>query len=133
MERKMFKKYSVTLLVLLSMFFTTGCSTQGNNSKQAKKNDTIRVTYQLKSGRRSLGTKNIQLKKGTEVDTGLKKAWPTKEHKGLVTEINGHKQNDKKQKYWTYTINGKKAKKGVKQQKVNNKNKIVFTLQKVSE
>ena len=129
----MLKKYSVTLLVLLNMLFATGCSRQNNNLKQVKKNDTVRVTYQLKSGRRSLGTKNVQLKKGTKVDTGLKKAWPTKEHKGMIKEINGHKQNDKKQKYWMYTINGKKASKGVKQQNVKDKNKIIFTLQKVSE
>ncbi|KRK09281.1 hypothetical protein FD11_GL001031 [Ligilactobacillus pobuzihii E100301 = KCTC 13174] len=133
MERKMSKKYPVTLLVLLSMIFTTGCSTQGNASKQVKKNNTIRVTYQLKSGDHSLDTKNVKLKKGAKIDTGLKKAWPTKERNGMVTEIDGHKQNDKKQKYWMYTINGKKAEKGVKQQKVNNKNKIIFTLQKVNE
>lgn len=94
---------------------------------------TISVTYQLKQGDHSLGTKQIKSKKNAKVISSLRKVWPVKTHKGMVTEIRGYKQNPKKNEYWLYTVNGKTAKKGVEQQTITKKSKIVFTLEKMSE
>ena len=127
------KKPFILLVTFLILLFAGGCSTQSNGTNQSKPTNTIRVTYQIKDSSQSLGTKKVSVKKGAKVETGLKKAWPTKIQKGMVTEINGHKQNNKNDEYWLYTINGKKANKGVAQQQVHNKNKIVFKLEKVSQ
>jgi hypothetical protein len=64
---------------------------------------------------------------------GLKKAWTVKLQKGMVTQIGSHKQNAKKNVYWTYKVNGKTVKKGVQQQKVKNKDKITFNLNRYKE
>ncbi|MGN1283978.1 MAG: DUF4430 domain-containing protein, partial [Candidatus Limosilactobacillus intestinavium] len=102
-----------------------------SSSNSAAKNQ-ITVNYTLKEGKKTIDTKSIKIpKKKAKVITGLKKAWKVQETKGFVTSIDGKKQNPKKKIYWTYTINGKWASKGVDQQAVANKDKVKFTLDKV--
>ncbi len=59
------------------------------------------------------------------------KGWKVKQTKGFITSIDGKSQNPKKKIYWTYTINGKWAKKGAAEQNVKNNDKVKFTLDKV--
>lgn len=121
-----------TIVAFLTLFLT-GCSNSNSSSSSnsAVKNQ-ITVNYTLKEGKKTIDTKSIKIpKKKAKVITGLKKAWKVQETKGFVTSIDGKKQNPKKKTYWTYTINGKWASKGVDQQAVANKDKVKFTLDKV--
>ncbi|WP_374955781.1 DUF4430 domain-containing protein [Lactobacillus bombicola] len=56
----------------------------------------------------------------------------SEEHNGFITAIDGKSQDTHKQIYWTYTINGKFANKGAAEQKVNNHDKVKFTLAKMN-
>lgn len=127
------KQNRFSLIFAIIAFFTlalTGCSNNNSAPKKANSNQ-ISVNYTLKEGKKTVDSKTVKVPKKSKVITGLKKAWKVQETKGFITAIDGKKQNPKKKIYWTYTINGKWATKGVTQQKVANKDKVKFTLDKV--
>lgn len=98
---------------------------------QAKSNsNSIKVTYTLKNNKKQIGKKTITLKKNDSVMKGLKKGWKVSESKGYITSIDGHKQNDKKQIYWTYTVNKKQVNVGANKKKLHNKDHVEFKLSK---
>lgn len=120
-----------TIVAFLTLVLTGCSSNNSSNAKNTAKNQ-ISVNYTLKEGKKTVDTKTVKIpKKKAKVITGLKKAWKVQETKGFVTAIDGKKQNPKKKIYWTYTINGKWASKGVDLQSVANKDKVKFTLDKV--
>lgn len=123
---KKFKVLSSILAMFLAFFMLTGYT----NKDQKGSNNTIKVTYTLKQGKKTVATRNTTLKKNDKVITGLKKNWKVKEAKGFITSIDGRKENQKKSIYWTYTVNGKKVNKLANQQTLKNNDKVQFTLDK---
>lgn len=123
---KKFKVLSSILAMFLAFFMLTGYT----NKDQKGNNNTIKVTYTLKQGKKTVATRNITLKKNDKVITGLKKNWKVEEAKGFITSIDGRKENQKKSIYWTYTVNGKKVNKLANQQTLKNNDKVQFTLDK---
>ena len=123
---KKFKVLSCILAMFLAFFMLTGYT----NKDQKGSNNTIKVTYTLKQGKKTVATKNTTLKKNDKVITGLKKNWKVEEAKGFITSIDGRKENQKKSIYWTYTVNGKKVNKLANQQTLKNNDKVQFTLDK---
>lgn len=120
-----------TIVAFLTLVLTGCSSNNSSNAKNTAKNQ-ISVSYTLKEGKKTVDSKTVKIpKKKAKVITGLKKAWKVQETKGFVTAIDGKKQNPKKKIYWTYTLNGKWASKGVDLQSVANKDKVKFTLDKV--
>ncbi|MBD5805798.1 DUF4430 domain-containing protein [Limosilactobacillus walteri] len=114
------------LLVMFLAFFVL----TGYTNKNEKSNDTIKVTYTIKEGKKTVDTKKTTLKKNDKVIVGLKKNWKVKEAKGFITSIDGKKENQKKGIYWTYTVNGKSVNKLANQQTLKNNDKVQFTLDK---
>ncbi|MCH5384846.1 hypothetical protein DKZ23_09830 [Limosilactobacillus reuteri] len=123
---KKFKVLSSILAIFLAFFMLTGYT----NKDQKSSNNTIKVTYTLKQGKKTVATRNTTLKKNDKVITGLKKNWKVEEAKGFITSIDGRKENQKKSIYWTYTVNGKKVNKLANQQTLKNNDKVQFTLDK---
>lgn len=123
---KKFKVLSSILAMFLAFFMLAGYT----NKDQKGSNNTIKVTYTLKQGKKTVATKNTTLKKNDKVITGLKKNWKVEEAKGFITSIDGRKENQKKSIYWTYTVNGKKVNKLANQQTLKNNDKVQFTLDK---
>ena len=123
---KKFKVLSCILAMFLAFFMLTGYT----NKDQKGSNNTIKVTYTLKQGKKTVATKNTTLKKNDKVITGLKKNWKVEEAKGFITSIDGRKENQKKSIYRTYTVNGKKVNKLANQQTLKNNDKVQFTLDK---
>ena len=123
---KKFKVLSCILAMFLAFFMLTGYT----NKDQKGSNNTIKVTYTLKQGKKTVATKNTTLKKNDKVITGLKKNWKVEEAKGFITSIDGRKENQKKSIYWTYTVIGKKVNKLANQQTLKNNDKVQFTLDK---
>ena len=145
------KKKTLTVVVALAAFVglfanqpvqnqdvqaakTTKTAKKTTKKAKAKR---ISVTYTLKDttkakNKRALAKKTFKVKKGTSVFTALKKAWKvnyTKSSYGVfITKIHGL-GNEKKKRYWTYTVDGKLAKVAANKQKLTkNKSKVVFTL-----
>ena len=110
-------------------FFFQGIPQQDRNQDKSRAFKVDRPASEV--GKKTVDSKTVKVPKKSKVITGLKKAWKVQETKGFITAIDGKKQNPKKKIYWTYTINGKWATKGVNQQKVANKDKVKFTLDKV--
>ncbi|MCC4380372.1 DUF4430 domain-containing protein [Limosilactobacillus reuteri] len=123
---KKFKVLSSILAMFLAFFMLTGYT----NKDRKGSNNTIKVTYTLKQGKKTVVTRNTTLKKNDKVITGLKKNWKVEEAKGFITSIDGRKENQKKSIYWTYTVNGKKVNKLANQQTLKNNDKVQFTLDK---
>ncbi|QWS03972.1 DUF4430 domain-containing protein [Limosilactobacillus reuteri] len=123
---KKFKVLSSILAMFLAFFMLTGYTNKDQNGS----NNTIKVTYTLKQGKKTVATRNTTLKKNDKVITGLKKNWKVEEAKGFITSIDGRKENQKKSIYWTYTVNGKKVNKLANQQTLKNNDKVQFTLDK---
>ncbi|MBB1110508.1 MULTISPECIES: DUF4430 domain-containing protein [Limosilactobacillus] len=123
---KKFKVLSSILVMFLAFFILTGYTDKDRKGS----NNTIKVTYTLKQGKKTVATKNTTLKKNDKVITGLKKNWKVEEAKGFITSIDGRKENQKKSIYWTYTVNGKKVNKLANQQTLKNNDKVQFTLDK---
>lgn len=123
------KKLSVFATIIL--FFTFSLASCQNNQEKAKpKTDQITVTYTLKDNKKAFANKKVHLKKNSTVATGLKKTWKIKSQKEFITAIDGKSQNPQKKIYWTYTVNGKMVNKSAYQQKLKNKDKVVFTRSK---
>ncbi|MBL3530504.1 DUF4430 domain-containing protein [Companilactobacillus zhachilii] len=97
---------------------------------QASSNKTIKVTYTLKKNKKQIAKKTLKLKKGATVTTGLKKGWKVTDKKGFISEIDGHKQNNKKKIYWTYTVNKKQVNVSADKKKLKNKDHVEFKLSK---
>ncbi|MBD5091035.1 MAG: DUF4430 domain-containing protein [Lactobacillus sp.] len=123
---KKLKFFGSMLIMFLAFFMLTGYTNKG----QKGNDNTIKVTYTLKQGKKIVATKQTTLKKNDKVITGLKKNWKVEEAKGFITSIDGRKENQKKNIYWTYTVNGKKVNKLANQQTLKNNDKVQFTLDK---
>nr|WP_301183843.1 DUF4430 domain-containing protein [Limosilactobacillus reuteri] len=84
----------------------------------------------MKDNKKTFANKKVHLKKNSTVATGLEKNWKVKSQKEFITAIDGKSQNLWKKIYWTYTVNGKMVNKTADQQKLKNKDKVVFTWSK---
>lgn len=123
---KKLKLFDSILVMFLAFFMLTGYANKDHKSDS----NTIKVTYTLKQGKKTVATKKTTLKKNDKAITGLKKNWKVEEAKGFITSIDGRKENQKKSIYWTYTVNGKKVNKLANQQTLKNNDKVQFTLDK---
>ncbi len=127
---KMMKWIAGLVTVFLAFLFLNGI--KGNNTPVQASNN-IKVTYTLKKNNKQFANKKVTVKDNATVLNGLKKGWKVKvADKDMVSSIDGHSQNNKKQIYWTYTINGKSSNKSVMQQHVKNNDHVVFNLSKMS-
>ncbi|MQS98184.1 DUF4430 domain-containing protein [Companilactobacillus halodurans] len=122
---KKFAAFLASLLMLLGVFAPATATTV-----QAKSTNNIKVTYTLKKNKKQIAKKTVKLKKNATVTKGLKKAWKVTDKKGFITKIDGHKQNNKKKIYWTYTVNKKKVNVSADKKKLHNKDKVEFKLSK---
>ncbi|RMC52103.1 DUF4430 domain-containing protein [Lactobacillus sp. ESL0228] len=126
------RKNKLTIIAGMATIFTFLLTSEQNTQEvAAKRTNNYTVTYTLNRSGKNLKKKSIKVAKKATVMTGLKKAWRVESTNGFVTAIDGKKQNPAKKIYWTYTINGKFANKGVTQQRVANHDKIKFTLAKI--
>ncbi|MQS76330.1 DUF4430 domain-containing protein [Lactobacillus halodurans] len=122
---KKFAAFLASLLMLLGVFAPATATTV-----QTKSTNNIKVTYTLKKNKKQIAKKTVKLKKNATVTKGLKKAWKVTDKKGFITKIDGHKQNNKKKIYWTYTVNKKKVNVSADKKKLHNKDKVEFKLSK---
>ncbi|WP_195858287.1 DUF4430 domain-containing protein [Companilactobacillus futsaii] len=117
--------FLLSLLMLLGVFAPATATTV-----QAKASENIKATYTLKKNKKKIAKKTITLKKNATVTDGLKKGWKVNDKGGFITAIDGHKQNNKKKIYWTFTVNGKQVNVSADKKKLHNKDKVVFKLSK---
>lgn len=117
-------------LIKITTIFTLGVGLLGTGvqpaAAKAKKSIKVRVT--LTVNHKKISRKKIKTTRKTSVMKIMKKHYKVKEDDGMITSINGHKQNKKTQKYWLYSINGKDATKGAAKTYLKNNDKVHFKL-----
>lgn len=117
--------FLLSLLMLLGVFAPATATTV-----QAKASNNINVTYSLKKNQKNIAKKTVALKKNATVTDGLKKGWKVNDKGGFISAIDGHKQNNKKKIYWTYTVNKKQVNVSADKKKLHNKDHVEFKLSK---
>lgn len=122
---KKFTAFLASFLMLLGVFAPATVTTA-----QASATKNIKVTYTLKKNKKQIAKKTITLKKNSTVTQGLKKGWKVNDKGGFISEIDGHKQNNKKKIYWTYTVNKKQVNVSADKKKLKNHDKVEFKLSK---
>lgn len=122
---KKFAAFLASFLMLLGVFAPATATTA-----QASATNNIKVTYTLKDNKKQIAKKTITLKKNSTVTQGLKKGWKVTDKGGFISEIDGHKQNNKKKIYWTYTVNKKQVNVSADKKKLKNHDRVEFKLSK---
>ncbi|MEO1772236.1 DUF4430 domain-containing protein [Candidatus Enterococcus ferrettii] len=131
------KKLSIILLLGLSLTLITGCSptgntlTSSNQSTTASKEEKITISVKITDNTKEVSNKNVKITEGTSLMDLMKKEHKLEEKNGMITAIDGLKQDEQAGYYWTYTINGEWATKGAQETFVKNGDQVEFDYGKV--
>lgn len=139
------------LLVLLMLVFAlTACNADKDKAQEPQKTEQAK-TDENKSGEKasdSQATKvsivlmdevnkkeilkeDAEIKKDENLQSYLEKNHKAVFEKGMMTELEGIKQDPAKKQYWMYYVNGKMAEVGIGDYKVNENDKIEFKFQEM--
>ncbi|WP_165211545.1 DUF4430 domain-containing protein [Streptococcus tangpeifui] len=121
------KKLLTSLALVLSLLLLVACGHSQASKTADKKADTEKQTVTLVIKTDNKTTKEtVSFKKGATVADVLKSKAKIEEKAGLITSINGVKQDESAKKYWFFKVNGDLSKTGADQTKVKNGDKIEF-------
>ena len=127
--------FSLVGCILLLM---SGCTTVDSSKEENQQSKTEQTqqkqqttTIIIQEDGKQLSSKTVSFKTGANLLTVLKENFAIEEEQGFITSIDGHKQDKQKQKYWTFTIDGKSATKGAKEIVLKKNQPIVFDLAKI--
>lgn len=126
------KKIMVGLLLALSLLVVGGCS---NNTDQTAASttatsevQTMTVNVVLQEDGKEIANKTVEAESGANLFDVMAAAFDVKDDDGFITSIDGHAQDDKAKKYWTYMINDQEVMTGAKDTILNDGDKVVFNL-----
>ncbi|MEQ9810886.1 MULTISPECIES: DUF4430 domain-containing protein [Streptococcus] len=118
------KKVLKPIVVASSLLLLAACSNDDANKKP--ESDEVKVTVSVKPQGEKADKKEVIVDKDDSVMDALEEAHDVEDDNGFVTEIDGHKQDPKKNLYWMYKVNGKMPNKGAEENTVKNGDKIEF-------
>lgn len=134
-------KKIVGLVVLLVAL--TGCgskeadtvkdtSTKASSSEVAVSSEKSEqgVTVTLQEDGKEISSKDIEIKDGALLGDIMADNFEIAEENNMISSIDGKKQDNKAQKYWIYTVNGKEAEVGANEYKLKAGDKVVWNLSK---
>lgn len=126
------KKFNRLVLGAALIVMLAGCGVKQDNQKTTESSETsAKVSIVLKEEDKEFDSKEVKVKEDAVLYDVLKDNFDIEDTKGFITSIDGHKQDEKENKYWLYTINGKQAEKGVQETKVSDGDDVVFDLSKL--
>ncbi|MFQ9322302.1 MAG: DUF4430 domain-containing protein [Enterococcus durans] len=127
--------FSLVGCILLLMGGCTTVDSSKEENQQSKTEQTQQkqqtTTIIIQEDGKQLSSKTVSFKTGDNLLTVLKENFAIEEEQGFITSIDGYKQDKQKQKYWTFTIDGKSATKGAKEIVLKKNQQIVFDLAKI--
>lgn len=139
------------LLVLMMLVFAlTACNADKDKAQEPQKTEQAK-TDENKSGEKASDSqatkvsivimdevnkkeilkKDAEIKKDENLQSYLEKNHKAVFEKGMMTELEGVKQDPAKKQYWMYYVNGKMAEVGIGDYKVNVNEKIEFKFQEM--
>lgn len=131
------------LLVLMMLVFSlTACNAQKEKaqeppkttqeaSKTDEKKDVTKVSIVMMDevNKKEILKEDAEINKDENLQSYLEKNHKAVFEKGMMTELEGVKQDPAKKQYWMYYVNGKMAEVGIGDYKVNENDKIEFKYQ----
>lgn len=125
------KKFNQLVLGASILITLTGCGTKQTSQTTESSQNSATINIVLKEDHKEIDSKEVSVKKEEVLYDVMKDNYDIEDTKGFVTSIDGHKQDEKENKYWMYSINGKQAEKGVKETKVSDGDNVEFDLSKL--
>lgn len=127
------KKFVLLLSIFLGLFMISGCQSSQTKEQQSSTQATSQqvkssAVIKLIADEKTITSKTIDYQNGESLLAVLKQNFAIKEKNGFITSIDDHNQDESNNKYWTFTINGNMSEKGAADTKLENKDKVVFTL-----
>lgn len=126
------KRWIGFLTIFIGVLVFSGCqlNTQTTqDTKQVSDEQTkARVTIKLNDMGKEITSQKIWYQSNDTLLQTLKNHFNVEEKNGFITSIENHAQDTNKNKYWTFTINGKMSEKGANEIKLKNKDQVVFDL-----
>ena len=139
------------LLVLLMLVFAlTACNADKDKAQEPQKTEQAKIEENKTEEKASdiqatkvsivimdeVNNKEIlkedaEIKKDENLQSYLEKNHKAVFEKGMMTELEGIKQDPAKKQYWMYYVNGKMAEVGIGDYKVNENDKIEFKFQEM--
>ncbi len=120
------RMYFLALSLVLSVFLVA-CQSQKPTEKSLEKNYTAMLIIEFSGEKKD--SQKVEFKEGDKVVDILEKDHKVELKSGMVTAIDGVKQDEATFTYWMYDVNGEMAPKGVEEQVVKDGDDIKFYLQ----
>ncbi|KXT77125.1 Additional lipoprotein component of putative cobalamin ECF transporter [Streptococcus sp. DD10] len=127
------KKFNNLIVLVLALVTLGACATSNStNSSQSTSSSHIselKATVTIKESEDKVTKKEVNFTDSQTVMDMMKSEFKIEETNGLITSINGVSQDQSKNTYWMYTVNGKMAEKGASETTLKNGDKVEFYLQ----
>lgn len=124
--------------VVISLVTLSGCTAdsevkgEANSESVEQKKVTISITIKLNEDGKEFTSKQIEVTAKENLLTSMQKEFEVEEKNGMITAIDGHKQNEKESKYWLYDVNGKQASLGASEYYPKNGDVIEWSLNELN-
>ncbi|WP_270375706.1 DUF4430 domain-containing protein [Enterococcus thailandicus] len=121
-------------VVIIGLGILSGCSSNVEKTADSQLSSSVQrqeATIVLQEDGKDFANQKVTFETGENLLEVLQKTFKVEEEKGFITEIEGRKQNQEKQKYWLFTIDGESATKGAAEIELKSGQKIVFNLAKI--
>lgn len=117
--------------IVITLLFTTGCSTQNNQTTESSSshNETVKVEVTLTKEGADTVEKQVEATKGTNLLDLMTTQFKAKANNGFITEINGWAQDEAAGKYWLFKVNGVDSQVGAKEVTLKNGDQYDFRLE----
>ena len=134
------KKIMMTAVTFLSVLVIAGCSNNNNDDSVASTTKTSestvvssekqeeQATIVLQEDDKEISSKEVTFTDDDSLYDVMKNNFELEDDDGFITSIDGHEQDEKAQKYWTFTINDKEIMKGAKEVSLKSGDKVDFSL-----
>lgn len=109
------KKRLLSIALLLTVVLTfVGCKNNSNTDSTSSEYK-LQATIELIEDGESFKKETLSFNEGEKLLDVMKRNLEVEEKDGFITSIEGHSQDEKTNKYWLYTVNGKMAEVGANQ------------------
>lgn len=117
------RKLWISLMTLVLSLFLVACgaSETGKQTDNKKIEAQMTIVYPEETFHAT-----IEVEAGTSVMAALSEVQKIEENQGMITSIGGVSQDEAKQTYWMYKVNGKVAPKGANETQVKAGDEIEF-------
>ncbi|MEW4353377.1 DUF4430 domain-containing protein [Streptococcus pneumoniae] len=127
------KKWMFSILTLFVGLSLVACSNPNQTAHESKTSQSTSqaqtASLEIKFSTDQTSSKEVDFKDGESVMDILQRNYKIEEKDGLITSIDGVKQDPATNTYWMFDVNGELAPKGAKEMKLKNGDTISFYLE----